>query len=139
MAIKNNNDYSNVYIWTKKINPILFYTIAHSKRRQATFGGELGAKLPCRRVGRIWMCNGNGYFATVSFAKNPPLLYSVIKRSLITIYKSQSPSRRERGEPLGGLEPCAFYVPTYNISKQTNESYNCFYLLNNPQIKMALL
>jgi hypothetical protein len=37
------------------------------------------------------------------------------------------------------LEPCAFYMPTYNISKQTNESYNCFYLLNNQQIKMALL
>jgi len=37
------------------------------------------------------------------------------------------------------LELCAFYVPTYTISKLTNESYNYFYLPNNKQIKMALL
>jgi hypothetical protein len=37
------------------------------------------------------------------------------------------------------LELCAFYVPTYNIFETTNELYNYFYLLNNQQIKMALL
>ena len=37
------------------------------------------------------------------------------------------------------LERCAFYVPTYTISKTTNELYNYFYLLNNQQIKIALL
>ncbi len=37
------------------------------------------------------------------------------------------------------LELCAFYVPTYNVFETTNEWYNYFSLLNNQQIKMALL